>query len=103
MSGTESLNLPIAELVSTIQQINTEIETVRYDWNSLSAEMHGAAQGWGGESATAAASFGTAFDKVGSAVLTALSGITTAVTTSIQQFGAVDSATAAALTQQTGR
>ncbi|MFE7719133.1 hypothetical protein ACFU44_08810 [Nocardia rhizosphaerihabitans] len=102
MSVTENLNLPIAELVSTILRINTEIETVRYDWNSLSAEMHGAEQGWGGDSATAAASLGTAFDTVGSAVLAALTGCTDAVTKSIESFAAVDSVTAAGLIPQTG-
>ncbi|MFD5180751.1 hypothetical protein ACFWM1_33425 [Nocardia sp. NPDC058379] len=102
MSGTESLDLPVAELVSTIQRLGTEIETVRYDWNSLSTEMLGAEQGWGGESATAATTLGTAFDTVGTAVLTALTGFTEAVTASIESLAAADGSTAAALTAQAG-
>ncbi|MGW5440214.1 hypothetical protein [Nocardia asteroides] len=102
MSGTENLDLPVAELVSTIQRLGTEIETIRYDWNSLSTEMVGAEQGWGGESATAASTLGTAFDTVGSAVLTVLTGFAGAVTASIESLAAVDGSTAAALTSQTG-
>ncbi|MGW0329068.1 hypothetical protein [Nocardia sp. NPDC003183] len=102
MSDTGNLNLPIAELVSAIQRINAETEIVRYDWTSLAAEMQGATEGWGGDSAAAATSLGTALDAVGSAVLAALDGCADAVTKSIASFGAVDGAAAAALTNQTG-
>ncbi|MFJ2838770.1 MULTISPECIES: hypothetical protein [Nocardia] len=102
MSGTGNLDLPVAELVSTIQRLVTETETVRYDWNSLSTEMHGAEPGWGGESTTAAATLDAAFDTVGSALLTVLTGFTEAVISSIDSLAAVDGSTAAALTAQTG-
>ncbi|MFG1774233.1 hypothetical protein ACGFIX_32015 [Nocardia salmonicida] len=102
MSDTGNLNLPIAELVSTIQRLRAETEIVRYDWTSLAAEMQGATAGWGGDSVAAATSLGTALDTVGSAVLAALDGFADAVTKSVESFGAVDSATATALTNQTG-
>ncbi|WP_181699348.1 hypothetical protein [Nocardia sp. GTS18] len=100
MSDTGNLNLPIAEIVSAVEQIRNEIETVRYDWNSLSADMCGAEQGWGGDSVAAAAILRTAFDKVGTAVLTALSDCADAVTKSVEALSSVDGATAAALTSQ---